>query len=393
MLKYWILLIALVGNRSYADGSFSSPETIPSTSTITPIYSACNPITGEIITAWSDSGTSYPTYAIYTPTDGWSAAYTITTESTTASGNSISTSCNPTSGEFLATWSDNGSGKPYYSIYTPGTGWGSPAAISNTYASTADAINAYDPTTNRFLVVWIGPMPDQNPIYSFYSSGSWSSASPINASYGGYEVFISVNSTNGQFLATWQDLSYAKPTYSFYTPDVGWSTPEYINIGYTSDINVTSSCNSQTGQYIATWGTYNGMEQFVPYYSFYTDGSWGLPAILSPSALMNGYYYASYDLATNQILASWSDGTFIPDTMIPTYIPTYSFYSPTTGWGTPMPISTESSAYITAFSTFNPYTNMFLVTWADFYTVTHSFYSNPLPNIPPHSFKRPNNRR
>ena len=393
MLKYWFFLIALIASHSYASGSFSAPESLPSAATTNPIYSACNPTTGELMTAWSDSGTSYPTYSIYTPTNGWSAPNTITTESAAASGNCVSVSCNSTSGEFLATWTDNVSSNPYYSIYTPGMGWSPPTAISNTYVSIGDTSNAYDPTTNRFLVVWIGPMPNQNPIYSFYSSGSWTPANPINASYGGYEAFISVNSTNGQFLATWQDLSFAKPTYSFYIPEIGWSTPEYINIGYSSDVNVTSSCNSLTGQYIATWGAYNGMEQFIPYYSFYTDGTWSLPDIISPSALMNGSYYAIYNLTTNQILASWSDGTFIPETMLPTNIPTYSFYSPSEGWSTPMPISTESAAYVTAFPTFDPYTNMFLVTWSDFYSVTYSFYSYLSSSLAPHSFKRPNNRR
>lgn len=133
--------------------------------------------------------------------------------------------------------------------------------------------------------------------------------------------------------------------------------------------NVYVSCNSATGQSLATWTDIDNSN--YPTYSFYTPGTgWSAPATISNSFPVKIDVITSCDPETGSFLATWTDSD--------TNHPIYSIYTPGVGWNPSNSISTATAAVRNTANSFNSITGQFLATWADNnnnHYPTYSFYT------------------
>jgi hypothetical protein len=255
----------------YSPGSgWSTADPLTTSTAAVNTANSFDSITGQFLITWADTNNNnYPTYSFYTPGTGWTPIATISTVSRAAN---VYSSFDSTTNQFLAVWVDIGSGNPMYSFYISG-GWTVAAPISVLADVDNDVLCACNPATGQFLATWADINQNLYPFYSVYTPGSgWSPIATITTSYGVTDnVTISCDLTTGQFLASWSNVSNSHPTYSFYTLGTGWSQPAIISASSSSGSDITTSFNSMTGQFLAAWAdTSNPNQLFNPTYSFFT---------------------------------------------------------------------------------------------------------------------------
>ncbi len=376
-------LCCLFSTWAHADWTISQPSPISNTYSFTyaSVFCSCDPTTGQYLATWvNDNNQSYPTYSFFTPGTGWSAINPITTSSQALLQNNVITSCNPVSGQFLATWTDMTTAYPTSSLYTPGTGW-SPIDALTTVAAASNTANSFDSTTGQFLTTWADPNNNNYPTYAFYDPHTgWNPPATISTHSRAANVYTSFDPTTDRFLAVWVDIGTGRPMYAFYTSGT-WSPAASIAISASVDNDVLCTCDPATGIFIATWADIN--QNLYPFYSVYTPGSgWSASDTITTASGVTDNVTISYDLNTGQYLAAWSD--------YPTGIPTYSFYTPSSGWSPPAAISASAITGGDVITCFNSPIGQFLATWADssnsdaIFNPTYAFFT-PLIQ-PPASF-------
>lgn len=284
----------------YSPGSgWSAIDPLPTTTAVAHTASSFDPLTGNFLVTWADANNNNPSYSFYTPTAGWGPVDTI---STTTNAANVFTSFNSATGQFLATWTDISTGLPMYSFYDSGT-WSPATAISLTSSAANDVFSSCNPATGVIMATWADINQSLYPFYSVYTPGSgWSPIDTITTTSSVIDnVTISCDLNTGHFLAFWSNLSNGDPTYSFYTLDNGWSSPAIIASPASTASDIFSSFNSLTGQFLTTWSDNSNNDLiFVPTYSFLTNV---LPPSLPPppssfvgTALHNCFLKRTYKL-------------------------------------------------------------------------------------------------
>jgi len=139
-----------------------------------------DPTTEQILATWVDNGNMQePTYSFASTSDGgsswsWSAKNTIGEATAAAGFIDVYTAANQATGEIIATWSDNATQHPTYSIFQDGV-WGAPAfinsvSVTSTAAGAGDVIPLVLPSQSQMLATWAES--DNTPTYALYSSSS-----------------------------------------------------------------------------------------------------------------------------------------------------------------------------------------------------------------------------
>lgn len=365
----FIALSCLLWIPCYAYWSVGQPNTI-TTSSITyyDVSTSCDPSTGTFLATWNDINSGNPYYSFYSPNTGWGTSNPISSSSHVAI--KVINSFDPVDGIFLATWTDSQTNQPTYSVYSSVSGWSNPSPIPNLNTSVAlgDTYNIFNSETGQFLVTWA----DNFPTYAFYTPGSgWSAINTISNDYPAANVFSSCDSTTGQFLVTWADISSGVPVYSFYDANTSDWTTGVISAAASVENDVLSACNFATGQFIATWADINAND--YPYSSVYSPdtGLWGESKIIGLNTGVTDNVVPSFDSITGQFFACWSNYQFNGDTTYPAGELIYSFYTSETGWSALGTIPNTQSGG-DGISCFDPVTGQFLLTWSD--TTNYNFY-------------------
>ena len=358
--------------------SAPNPIVVPYSSfTYSGVFCSCDSASGSFLATWVDGNNNqYPTYTFFTPGAGWSPISTISNSSAALLVSNVATACNPVSGQFFASWTDSSTNQPTSSVYSPGMGWSAANALATSTAAVNTA-NCFDSSTGQFLVTWADTSNNDYPSYSFYTPGTgWGPVGAISTISRSANVYTSFDPTTNQFLAVWVDQNTGQPMYSFYSSGA-WSVATSISPFASVDNDVLCACNPATGQFFATWADIN--QNLYPFYSVYTPGSgWSGAATITTSSEVIDNVTVSFDSATEQFLASWSDDL--------TGHPTYAFYTFGNGWSEPAIISTSSFSGNDIITTYNSMTGQFLATWADngnpsqLFNPTYSFFTSaPLP--------------
>lgn len=349
------------------------------------VYPSCDPATGNYLATWVDmNNNSIPTYAFFTPDSGWSPFITFPGSSSALLVSNVISSCNPAAGQFLASWTSFIAGSPAYqyptiSLYNPGSGWSSASSLLSSQA-THNTANAFSSTTGQFLVTWADANNSNSPTYAFFDPNSgWGSVGVISNSSPTTDVYTCYNPATDQFLAVWTDNNSGAVTYSFYAAG-SWS-PISTLPDSSVNANVFCACKPASGQFIATWNDIN--QSLHPYYSVYTPGSgWSPMCPITTSLSVNGNVTLSCDSNKGEYLALWSSS-------IPNGNLTYSFYNSESGWTQPQFISDIASTNGDIFSAFNSSANQFLTSWPDnsnadlVFDPSYSFFTRVAPpNLP-----------
>jgi hypothetical protein len=147
------------------------------------------------------------------------------------------------------------------------------------------------------------------------------------------------------------------------------SSPKRISVtGTATTNNVNISCNDNTGVCLATWCDENN--GFFPTYSFFTPSSgWGPAATITTTSTTIREVITSCNPTNGTFLASWRDDT--------TGDPTYSIFTPGSGWSASASISVSSQAFRNVSNSFDSQTSQFLANWVDSTTSfpTYSFFT------------------
>lgn len=362
----------------HGDWETSPPLRISTTSSSATLYNvsiSCNATTGQSLATWTDlNNNNYPTYAFYNPDLGWSSINTISTVS--QSKVDVSTSCDPSTGIFLATWTDANTNLPTYSTYVPETGWSSADVISNTSIAFQNTINSFDSKLGQFVATWSDSNNSFFPTYSFFTPCSgWTTANTITNSFNAANVTTTFDSETGDILALWVDQNTGFPVYSFYSSNA-WSVANYLAIS-SVDNDVFGANNPLTGEYLAVWADINNNN--YPTYSLYTPGSgWSSPAVISTFAGVVDNVTISCDTVTGQFLAFWNS--------VANGDPIYSFFTSDTGWSSPQILSSTITSHGDTNIVFNSLNAEFLVVYANSQDINfypfYSIFSTSLPRPP-----------
>lgn len=350
------------------------------------VYNACNTSNGQFLATWEDDNNNqYPTFSFYNSGTGWSEIDIISNTQVLFNANVIP-SCDPTSGKFLATWTDQATYHPVAAVYTPGSGWSS---IDLLLSSTAfqNVFSCFDSTTGQFLVTWADL--SNSPKYAFYDLNTgWGVPQTLAGSSLAGNVVTSYDSINDQFLAVWSDQGTGRPMYSFYSSGM-WSVAQPVAFSANVENNVECCWNPVTGQFIATWVDINLSPNL--YYSLYTPGSgWSVSDLLTVESNGLDNLIVSCDSKTGNFLATWSE-------LNSTHFPSYSFYTTDSGWG-PVGFIPDGACLNDVITSFDPISGRFMATWPDagtlgpLYNPAYSLYSFPASSVP-RAFARPSNYR
>lgn len=395
-LKYKLIFLFLYGSFSnicHANWVPAQPISAAYAPSYSSAFTSCDSSRGAFLATWADEKNDLcPTYSFYTPKRGWSPIGTISNRSSAVITGNVVTSCNPLAGIFIATWTDSDTYQPNSSIYTPGSGW-SPADPLTIGSSAADHTNnSLDSSTGKFLITWADRNNNYYPTYSFYTPGvGWGPIATISTHSKTSNVYTSFDPATNRFLAVWADRSSGLPMYAFYTSGA-WSSAAPISLSTSVDNEVFCTYNPITMQFFAAWADIN--QNFYPFYSIYTPGNgWSSIDTITTSSGVTGNVAISCALTTGKIIASWSN--------VSNGAPIYSFYTPGAGWCQPKTISTISKTAGDIITCFNSMTDQFLAAWSDtstpdlIFNPTYSFFidSPPPPSTFSGSVKKPLKRR
>jgi hypothetical protein len=305
--------------------------------------------------------------------DTWNPDPAIAIPNSSASSSpSVFSSCN-SSGDFLATWLDQTSGIPTYSIYT--SSWGIPISLGSTDGDSSSMVfSAFDSSTGNYLITWrngTSTTPNNGPFYSLYSGGVWTSPAPIAGISSAItsNVYCSSDS-NGHFLATWCPNSGGLPFFAIYTEGSSGSWGGSFSIPSGAAGDVVSSYDSSTETFLVTWAS-GGSGQYS-LVNLTPSPQWTFPSQI-PSAETLSNVFSSSDSQGNFLL-TWTDKN--------NNTATYSIYDSTNdNWSTPVSIaSSATNGDVT--SSFDSSTGNFLITWKDTGTNT-PYYSIYNPSASP----------
>ena len=337
------------------DISVPSPIASPSSSTTYgSVLATPDATTGSFVATWADADNNqYPTYSIYTPATGWSAIAPIVTNSQAVILSNVVTSSDPTSGKFLATWTDSPTNSPTAAVYSPDTGWSHADFLPG--AAARNTTNTFDSKTGQFLVTWADKGHDNAPTYAFYSlDAGWGEAAAISTSSPAVNIATTYDPVKDQFLAVWSDAASGLAKYSVFSAGA-WSAQAPIGTGVAVSNDVFVAGNPATGKSIATWADINQSNK--PFYSVFNGSAWTVVATIDSSSSVGDNVTVILDPTTSTFLAAWSDGA--------TGYPTYSFLTQSTGWSPLATISTTAASSGDIDTAFDRTTGQILATWAD----------------------------
>ncbi len=267
----------------------------------------------------------------------------------------------------MATWVDTVfSISPYYAIYN-GTGWGTPAPITTDHAGYYDVSSACNPSTSTVVATWVDS-ETLSPYYAVYNGGTWSVAQPITSDpslQGYYDVNVTFNAVNQEFIAVWSLYSDNSPYYSFYNGST-WTTPALIATPAQTVGVVFAAVNTFNGDIFAGW--VDGISNYVKV-AIYHNGSWGEPMQVGGGlnyALDDAYLV--YDPYRNVMMTTWG-GAYIS-----ARYPYYSIFDGTS-WSTPTPIHTTVTVSDDVYACFDSTSNTIIATWASSLSPWHPYYS------------------
>ena len=340
----------------------------------------------------------------YTEAGQWSPPLTI--ENNADAQDIVYTCAINSTNQIFATWSENDTYIPKYSIGSFLNGvweWSTEDSINTDGAKrvTDNVITSYVAATNQIFAVWGAyntALPISStyvPTYSVasYSNGawSWSSLGAISALTKVYkDINLAVASSSNQVVAVWSDRNNQYyPTFSVASYAGGvwsWVPATVLRVGSTISVseNVSICYAAQTNQMVASWAEYNNVfplsSTYYPYYSIATqanDGSWtwSTPAVLNTHSTsgVEQNVYLSYLSGTNQIVAVWNDFNNH-------YYPTYSIASYINGvwtWSLPAVLNQSgiSQAQYDVICSYATATNQVFATWNDFNNDFYPTYS------------------
>jgi len=242
-------------------------------------------LTNGIVVAWANSSAFQPYYSFYNNT---SLSWTTGTIPNSPSGvaQDVALVYDSSNNEVIATWNDNTSRFPYYSVgsYDGATGsitWTTPDQfpVGNSSGAFNNVFLTFDSNTNQVFAVWSDSIT-REPYYSTYNGKSWTTASPIplGASTGVLnDVSLAFNPNTNRVFAVWGDAaSPSPPYYSIYEGGSSWSlTTDAIPLngsrGVENDVNLIF--DPDANQMIAAWGNNSPLKSglpSVPYYSIFS---------------------------------------------------------------------------------------------------------------------------
>lgn len=341
---------------------WSTPATIqtpPTLQAFEDVTLSYNSTSGQILATWQDNTSHLPYYSIYTT--GWSAPQRIPGTSTVKV--LIKTASELAAGRFIATWADGSTSLPTYSIFTSGT-W-STAASFGTVTALGDVNVSFDSLTSEFLATWTTTAAGNATYYSIFNVGSWSTPALIGSSVAVSDVVNAFDPATPQFLAVWATSGSLE--YSIFNGST-WTAAAPIPGSVSSAPFV--AFNPSTGQFIATWTS-----SAIPISSFFSSGAWSAsPVTISNTFPVLNEVFPSYDSGTGQFNATWVDTRDHP---------TFAFYDGTS-WTTSN-ITTAFLADFNVFSVFDASTDQIFATWTDASTLfpTYSFNLAPPTSAPP----------
>ncbi len=294
------------------------------------------PNAGNAIATWADVDTYAPYYSIYD--NGTWTTGAISLEASGSVLNNIYTALGPNSNDVMAAWNDRSTGYPYYSIYD-GISWATGTiTLGPSNGCNYDVVLAVGPNNGEVTAAWANDSAPNNPYYSIYSSGTWTTgAIPVGSSNGVYlDVFISQGPSSETLMATWTDSDNLEAYYSIYSGGA-WATPSTIPLGTSTSIytNVYVAQGPNSGEMVAVWP--DG-DTDAPFYSIYNGGTWTTGSIpLGSSIGVWGSIHVTQGPSTGQLVATWKD--------LSSHVPYYSLYSSGSwGDGAPIPLGTSTGS-------------------------------------------------
>lgn len=331
------------------------------------------PAAAMTMAAWSSDDDYLPYYSIYDGTT-WSTAAQISDFAEV--DDNVSVAYNPTNGKVVATWKyyaedlDPNIGKPYYAVYSGGS-WSTAAPIpSETPLITQGNVYiTFNPVTESFIATWGDNDSPYHPYYAIFDAdGTPSLAEVISDTYGVYyDVYTSVNTSNGDMIATWTEYNNDAATYYIYYSIYNgnsWSPAAQLGTSENTGAGVPTSIYDPTHDVtVATWR--DGSSQ-NPCYAVYNGTSW-MTGTISDSSIVSYLVFVSYNNDTQNVIATWvyaPEGTFAA----------YSIYDfDTNTWSDPGTISGLPDSY-NVMNSFNPDLHETIATYSSGYVPYFSTY-------------------
>lgn len=204
--------------------TIAGPGTISTATAATAPSTTYNPTNGTILATWIDSSSNLPTYSVWNGSI-WSDITGSPIPNAVAADDVITTNIyNAMNWTILTTWLDKGLNHttPTYSVWN-GSSWSSnPQAITGATAAddTTVMAMAYNTVKGTVLATWIDNSTSY-PTYSVWNGTSWTpNAGPISGAASTVSLVSSTNIYNpstGTTLVLWISSGSHIPTYSVYT--------------------------------------------------------------------------------------------------------------------------------------------------------------------------------
>lgn len=359
-------------------GTWSSAAAImlgTSTGSSYPVFMTYDPYLGRLFAAWRDAGSAkayFSYYSTYGMTSSWITAESLDFPSAVPAG-PISLIYNNSTQQVMATWS-NGTVPyaPASAIYN-GSGWDmvQDIPLGLIIGANANVISSYDSTNDLVLSAWgntAEPYSYSPPVYvpfsCLFNGTTWEPPVyiPTGDSVGGFYISAVYDSGLKKVFATWTDMTLNIPYYSIYD-ESGWTTGQPINESTMTHVqtNIALAYDSQAGQVIAAWGDSNNSR--APTYSVFSDADpmagWSTISTIPQGASsgVNQNVYLTYNSASHQVFASWTDAS--------TYGGFYNTYNGTT-WSTAgsIPLTPSPSIGFDVTVGYNPNAQQVFAAWS-----------------------------
>jgi hypothetical protein len=159
------------------------------------------------------------------------------------------------------------------------------------------------------LAAWRAANDSNHPYYSIYNGAVWSLPVAISpTSQVNMDIALVYDNKNQQVLASWCDTNNnSYPTYATYNSIDGWSAPLPISTTSVVHEDVELTYDSGASQVFAAWADSNNND--YPTYSIYTATSgWSTPSPIATSSSAGENIYLAYNSSTAQIFAAWKNG-------------------------------------------------------------------------------------
>jgi hypothetical protein len=208
---------------------------------------------GVFLVTWRTNVGGLPEYATFNGIT-WTTPATIPGSVIVAANSAVMSSYNVALGEFVVTWRDSATNRPFFALFN-GTTWTTPTAIPGSIALNAGPVfavpTAYSSLSGQTMAVWTDAATP-HPFYSLFNGTSWTTpaALPLGSGTNGTAIYVSFDAISQRFLATWESTSTAHPIYSTFDGTT-WSTP--IAIPLSSTMTGASFSAAGFNQFLVTW--------------------------------------------------------------------------------------------------------------------------------------------